>query len=140
MDERFDLELLAALADAHPEWSVVVIGPVVKISEDDLPRRANIHYLGGRDYKDLPAYMSGWDVALMPFAINEATRFISPTKTLEYMAAGKPARVERHPPRPGDQLATVADVGKLLRHLGWKPTTGLDDGLAQQVEWQKGLL
>ncbi|WP_375428076.1 UDP-galactopyranose mutase [uncultured Sphingomonas sp.] len=90
VDERFDLDLLAAIADAHPEWSLVVIGPVVKIAESDLPRRANIHYLGGRDYADLPAYMRGWDVALMPFAINDATRFISPTKTPEYLAAGCP--------------------------------------------------
>ncbi|WP_375402695.1 UDP-galactopyranose mutase [uncultured Sphingomonas sp.] len=90
VDERFDLDALAAVADAHPEWSLVVIGPVIKIAESELPRRANIHYLGGRDYADLPAYMSGWDVALMPFAINDATRFISPTKTPEYLAAGRP--------------------------------------------------
>lgn len=90
IDERMDLELLATLADAHPEWSLVIIGPVVKIDEADLPRRANIHYLGGRPYPALPDYMAGWDVALMPFAINEATRFISPTKTPEYLAAGCP--------------------------------------------------
>ncbi|WP_244489631.1 UDP-galactopyranose mutase [Sphingomonas yabuuchiae] len=90
VDERMDLELLATLADAHPEWSLVIIGPVVKIDEADLPRRANIHYLGGRPYPALPDYMAGWDVALMPFAINEATRFISPTKTPEYLAAGCP--------------------------------------------------
>lgn len=90
VDERMDLELLATLADAHPEWSLVIIGPVVKIDEADLPRRANIHYLGGRPYPALPDYMAGWDVALMPFAINEAARFISPTKTPEYLAAGCP--------------------------------------------------
>lgn len=90
VDERMDLALLAATADAHPEWSLVVIGPVVKIDEADLPRRANIHYLGGKPYAALPEYMAGWDVALMPFAINEATRYISPTKTPEYLAAGCP--------------------------------------------------
>ncbi len=90
IDERMDLALLAAIADARPDWSLVVIGPVVKIAEDDLPRRANIHYLGGKSYAELPDYMAGWDVALMPFAINEATRFISPTKTPEYLAAGLP--------------------------------------------------
>jgi UDP-galactopyranose mutase len=90
VDERMDLDLLAALADAHPEWSLVVIGPVVKIGEHELPRRTNIHYLGGKPYTELPDYMAGWDVALMPFAINEATRFISPTKTPEYLAAGLP--------------------------------------------------
>lgn len=90
VDERMDTGLLAAVADAHPEWSLVVVGPVVKIDAADLPQRANIHYLGARAYAELPAYMAGWDVALMPFAINEATRFISPTKTPEYLAAGCP--------------------------------------------------
>ncbi len=90
IDERLDLGLIAAVAHAHPEWSIVMVGPVVKISEDELPCRANIHYLGGKSYDDLPAYLGGWDVALMPFALNEATRFISPTKTPEYLAAGLP--------------------------------------------------
>src|SRR5207253_7075817 len=70
--------------------SIVIVGPVVKISPDDLPRRANLHYLGGKSYAELPAYLGSWDVALMPFAINEATRFISPTKTPEYLAGGLP--------------------------------------------------
>ncbi|WBH18143.1 UDP-galactopyranose mutase [Sphingomonas radiodurans] len=90
VDERMDIDLLAALADAHDDWSIVVIGPVVKIDPASLPKRRNLHFLGGRDYAELPAYMSGWDVALMPFALNEATRFISPTKTPEYLAAGCP--------------------------------------------------
>ncbi|HEX8300115.1 UDP-galactopyranose mutase [Sphingomonas sp.] len=90
VDERMDLALLAHLADARPSWSIVVVGPVVKIDSADLPRRANLHYLGGKSYDELPAYLRGWDVALMPFAINESTRFISPTKTPEYLAAGRP--------------------------------------------------
>ena len=90
IDERLDLELIAALADARPDWSIVMVGPVVKISHDDLPRRPNIHWLGGRSYDALPAYLRGWDVALMPFALNEATRFISPTKTPEFLSAGRP--------------------------------------------------
>ena len=90
IDERTDIDLLAAIADARPDWHYVMIGPVVKIDEADLPRRENIHYLGGKDYKDLPAYIGGWDVAMMPFAMNESTRFISPTKTPEYLAAGRP--------------------------------------------------
>ena len=90
IDERMDIELIGQIADLRPEWKFVMIGPVVKISEEDLPHRANIHYLGGKNYNDLPAYLSGWDVAIMPFAINEATRFISPTKTPEYLAAGLP--------------------------------------------------
>jgi glycosyltransferase involved in cell wall biosynthesis len=90
IDERLDLELVAALADAHPEWSLVLVGPVVKIDPATLPRRPNIHYLGQRRYEDLPLFLAGWDVCLLPFARNEATRFISPTKTLEYMAAERP--------------------------------------------------
>jgi UDP-galactopyranose mutase len=90
IDERLDLALLDSVAAARPDWSLVMVGPVVKISESDLPRRPNIHYLGSKAYADLPAYLGGWDVALMPFAINAATRFISPTKTPEYLAAGRP--------------------------------------------------
>ena len=90
IDERLDLQLLDAVAAARPDWTLVMLGPVVKIAEASLPRRANIHYLGPKSYDALPAYLKGWDVALMPFAINESTRFISPTKTPEYLAAGKP--------------------------------------------------
>jgi len=90
IDERMDLELLAQVADARPDWQLVMVGPVVKISEEDLPRRPNIHYLGGKSYDQLPLYLAGWDAAMMPFAINEATRFISPTKTPEYIAGGRP--------------------------------------------------
>jgi UDP-galactopyranose mutase len=90
IDERMDLALIAALADARPSWSIVLLGPVVKVDWNDLPQRPNLHYLGSKDYAALPDYLRGWDVAMMPFAINDATRFISPTKTPEYLAAGKP--------------------------------------------------
>ena len=90
IDERFDTELLDQVAQMRPEWSFVMVGPVVKISNEDLPKRPNIHYLGGKRYDQLPAYLSGWDVALMPFAMNESTQFISPTKTPEYLAGGRP--------------------------------------------------
>ena len=91
IDERIDIGLIAALADARPEWQMVMVGPVVKIDPDSLPRRPNIHWLGQRSYEDLPRFARGWDVCLLPFALNESTRFISPTKTLEYMAAERPA-------------------------------------------------
>ncbi len=90
VDERMDLALLAAVADARRDWSFVIVGRVVMISEAELPRQPNLHYLGGKGYAELPDYLRGWDVALMPFAINDATRFISPTKTPEYLAAGCP--------------------------------------------------
>jgi UDP-galactopyranose mutase len=90
LDERLDIPLLEGLADARPDWQLVMLGPVVKIDPADLPRRSNIHYLGPKGYMDLPRYIAGWDVALVLFARNDATRFISPTKTPEYLAAGKP--------------------------------------------------
>ncbi len=89
IDERMDLYLIDEVARAHPEWQLVLLGPVVKIDPAFLPKRPNIHYLGQKSYRELPAYLANWDVATLPFARNEATRFISPTKTLEYMAAEK---------------------------------------------------
>lgn len=90
IDERMDIKLLEAVASRLTEWNFVILGPVVKISHEDLPKLPNIHYLGGKNYKELPLYLQGWDVALLPFALNESTRFISPTKTPEYLAADKP--------------------------------------------------
>ncbi len=90
IDERFDRELLDQIASQRPDWHFVMIGPVVKIAPEMLPKHANIHYLGGKKYDELPAYLAGWDIALLLFARNESTRFISPTKTPEYLAAGKP--------------------------------------------------
>lgn len=90
IDERFDIELVEKLATLRPGWQIVLIGPVVKIDPATLPQLPNIHYLGGKGYDELPAYLAGWDVALMPFAMNESTRFISPTKTPEYLAGGCP--------------------------------------------------
>ncbi len=90
IDERFDAGLVAALADARPEWQIVLVGPVAKIEPDSLPRRPNIHYMGQQPYSSLPSFLASWEVCLMPFAMNASTRFISPTKSLEYMAAELP--------------------------------------------------
>ena len=90
IDERMDLELLDGMARLRPDMQFIMVGPVVKIDPATLPRRLNIHYLGGKSYKELPAYLAGWDAAMLTFAHNESTRFISPTKTPEYLAAGKP--------------------------------------------------
>jgi UDP-galactopyranose mutase len=90
VDERFDVNLLAEVALLRPEVHFVILGPVVKIDPATLPQRQNIHYLGGKSYDELPAYLAGWDIALLPFARNDATQYISPTKTPEYLAAGKP--------------------------------------------------
>ena len=89
IDERVDLELLEGVARRRPDIQFVMLGPVVKIAPNTLPKLSNIQYLGSKKYDDLPAYMAGWDVAMMPFALNDATRFISPTKTPEYLAAGR---------------------------------------------------
>jgi UDP-galactopyranose mutase len=90
IDERIDLELLRESAEARPDWQFVMVGPCAKIDPSILPQRANIHYLGQQPYEALPAFLAGWDLCMQPFALNESTRFISPTKTLEYMAAGRP--------------------------------------------------
>ncbi len=89
IDERFDTVLVKELAESKPDWQLVLIGPVVKIDPADLPQLPNIHYLGIKDYKQLPGYIAGWDICFMPFAINASTEFISPTKTPEFLAAGK---------------------------------------------------
>jgi Protoporphyrinogen oxidase len=90
IDERLDTELIGRVADAHPQWHIILVGPIVKIDPSALPRRHNIHYLGQQSYKVLPHFLAGWNVCLLPFALNESTRFISPTKTLEYMTAELP--------------------------------------------------
>lgn len=90
IDERFDIELLRDVSEQRPDWHFVIIGPIVKIDVNDLPRAENIHYLGPKKYSELPNYISHWDIAMVMFAINESTEFISPTKTPEYLAAGLP--------------------------------------------------
>jgi glycosyltransferase involved in cell wall biosynthesis len=90
VDERFDIEMIDSVAKERPDWHFVILGPVVKIDPASLPHYPNVHYLGGKKYEELPSYIAGWDLALIPFAMNESTKFISPTKTPEYLAAGKP--------------------------------------------------
>jgi Glycosyl transferases group 1 len=116
IDERFDIELVREMADLKPDWQFIFIGPVVKIDESSLPKNRNIHYLGMKEYKELPAYISGWDLCIMPFAINASTEFISPTKTPEFLAAGK--RVISTPvhdvvyPYGADGLVGIADTAE----------------------------
>lgn len=113
IDERLDLAIVDRLAEAHPDWQIVLVGPVVKIDPASLPRRPNLHYLGQRSYEELPRYLAGWDVCLLPFARNDATRFISPTKTLEYMAAELPI--------VSTSIRDVADVYGDIVYLGDTP-------------------
>lgn len=117
IDERVDLDLIAALASARPEWQICILGPVVKIDPARLPRRRNIHYLGQREYGELPRFLAGWDVCLLPFALNAATRFISPTKTLEYMAAELPivsTRIADVAALYGEGVAIADDVAGFI--------------------------
>lgn len=111
VDERLDYELLAQLADAQPDWSIVMVGPVTKLDPRNLPRRANLHWLGQRAYADLPALAKGFDLCLMPFALNEATEYINPTKALEYMATGRPIISTAVP----DVLSNFSAVVKIAR-------------------------
>lgn len=107
VDERMDLELLSKVAAERPDWQIILLGPVVKIDEASLPKAANIHYLGMKQYSELPAYLSGWEIGMLPFALNESTRFISPTKTPEYLTAG--LRVVSTPIR--DVVTPYGDLG-----------------------------
>ncbi len=147
VDERLDIELLRQLATNHSEWQFVIIGPVVKIDPASLPHNANIHYLGGKDYQELPAYLRGWDVATLLFARNESTEFISPTKTPEYLAAGRPvvSTSIRDVVRPyGDMnLVQIADdpqefgqaIGRALeqgKDASWRTRT---DSYLATISW-----
>ncbi len=122
IDERFDIELVRQVAELKPDWQFIFIGPVVKIDPASLPYHKNIHYLGMKEYKELPAYISGWDLCIMPFAINESTEFISPTKTPEFLAAGK--RVISTPihdvvhPYGVDGLVGIADSAESFVEIG----------------------
>ena len=107
IDERTDLDLLADIADLRPHWSYILVGPTVKIDPASVPQRPNLHYLGPRPYPDLPSFIAGWDVTMMPFLRNESTRYISPTKTLEYLAAGRPV-----------VSTSIADVVEPYERLG----------------------
>jgi glycosyltransferase involved in cell wall biosynthesis len=106
IDERLDLELIAEVADELPDWDVHIVGPIAKIEREELPGRPNLSFPGPVDYRHLPKALAGFDVALMPFALNDATRSISPTKTLEYMAAGLPIVSTKVP----DVVADFSDV------------------------------
>ena len=150
IDERMDIELLDGIAEARPDWHLVMIGPVVKIDPASLPRRENIHYLGGKDYKELPSYLAGWDLAMLPFARNESTRFISPTKTPEYLAAGTPvvSTSIRDVVRPYGQegLVRIADTVEEFvtaaeaamkedcEASGW---LALVDAFLEQISWDR---
>ncbi|MDB5351502.1 MAG: UDP-galactopyranose mutase [Planctomycetota bacterium] len=117
VDERLDYDLISALADANPGGSIVLVGPMIKVEPASLPRRPNLHYLGQKTYAELPAYLKSFDVCLMPWALNEATKTISPTKTLEYMAGGKPivSTAVRDVVRDhGDLVFVAADPGEFV--------------------------
>jgi hypothetical protein len=149
IDERLDIALLDQLSALKPEWQFVLVGPTVKIDPATLPRRANVHYLGAKQYTELPAYLSGWDIAMMPFALNDSTKFISPTKTPEYLAGGKPVIspsiadvVSPYGEMGLVQIADTADefievADQILRHglvAGWLKR--VDDFLADR-SWEK---
>jgi len=146
IDERMDLALLDGIALARPDWHLVLLGPTVKVDPATLPSRPNIHYLGQKSYGELPVYLAGWDVALLPFARNEATRYISPTKTPEYLAAGRPvvSTSIRDVVRPYGQLALVriADrvedfVAAIAAALAEPPTRRLEavDTFLRNMSW-----
>jgi UDP-galactopyranose mutase len=123
VDERFDIPMVTAIASTHPEWHFVILGPVVKIDPETLPRLNNVHFPGQKDYKELPAYLAGWDVAMMPFLLNESTEFISPTKTPEYLAGGKPV-----------VSTAIKDVIKPYGEMGLVEIAGTPTEFADAIE------
>jgi len=133
VDERFDVDLLGAVAQRRPDWSFVILGPTVKIDPARLPRQANIHYLGMKSYAQLPKYLANWDVAMLPFARNESTKYISPTKTPEYLAAGRPvvstSITDVVRPYGNDKLVHIADDAD-----GW--VEAIERALAQRDDAQ----
>jgi UDP-galactopyranose mutase len=149
IDERFDRELLDQVASGRPDWQFVIIGPVVKIDPETLPKHPNIHYLDAKKYDELPAYLAGWDIALLLFARNDSTRFISPTKTPEYLAAGKPviSTSIRDVVRPyGEQkLVEIADTPDEFIYAAEKILSTSDhsewltrvDAFLANVSWDK---
>ena len=149
IDERFDIELLDQVAVKRPDWQFIMIGPVVKIDPETLPKHPNIHYLGAKKYNELPEYLAGWDIALLLFARNESTRFISPTKTPEYLAAGKPviSTSIRDVVRPYGELKLVeiADRPDEFIHAAEKIMSRSDhsewlsrvDAFLKNISWDK---
>ncbi len=138
LDERLDRNLLARVADLRPDTHFVLVGPLAKLDLEELPQRPNLHYLGAKDYSELPAYVANWDVALMPFAINEATRFISPTKTPEYLAAGRPVVstpivdvVRQYGAMPAVQIAGTAEAFAEATDAALALARGPQDWLAE---------
>ena len=123
IDERFDISLIDELSTVRPQWHFIFIGPVIKIDPQSLPKKENIHYLGAKTYDELPNYLSGWDVAILPFELNDATRFISPTKTPEYLAAGKPVI-----------SASITDVVYPYKKLGLVHTADTSTEFIQAAE------
>ncbi len=147
VDERFNIELLRSVAEQKPQWHFVIIGPTAKIDPATLPKGNNLHFLGMKDYDELPSYLSGWDVAMMPFALNEATKFISPTKTPEFLAASKPVVSTSihdvvHPyadkklvsiaDTPGEFMAAIEQYLSTERSKSWSKEV---DALLQTMSW-----
>lgn len=149
IDERFDIELVREVAEKKPDWHFVIIGPVVKIDPEILPSLENIHYVGGKSYDELPKYLAGWDVAIIPFLRNDSTKYISPTKTPEYLAGGKPvistSIVDVVTPYGVNDLVHIADTAdefiaaaeiELNRHDRDKWLEKIDKFLSQN-SWDK---
>ena len=133
VDERFDIDLLDAIASRRPDWTFIILGPTAKIDPARLPRHANIRYLGLKTYAQLPGYLANWEVAMLPFARNESTRYISPTKTPEYLAAGRPvvstSITDVVRPYGNDKLVHIADDAD-----GWEDA--IEAALAQRDDAQ----
>ena len=141
VDERVDYDLLREAAARRPDLSFVIVGPAVKVDPKDFPQAPNLHWLGGRDYKDLPAYCRGYDVCMMCFALNEATEFINPTKALEYLATGRPVistAVKDVVRQYGDTVVIAHDVDEFLTAIDGALAGGQAEMVARGLEKARG--
>lgn len=132
IDERMDYELIARLAEAKPHWSIVLIGPTTKVDPKHLPRRQNLHWLGQRPYAELPAFCKAFDLCLMPFALNEATEFINPTKALEYMATGRQI-ISTAVPDVVDDFGSVVSIARTAEEFVLLCEKALDQPDAEAI-------
>jgi len=136
LDTRLNASLLAALAAARPSWNFILMGPVVDRDPHLLPKQPNIHYLGAKPYEELPRYLAGWDVAMLPFALNEATRRSSPSQPLEYLAATIPTISTPIP----DVIRRFGDAGPVViaewpAEWAWAIEDLLNGSPARSAEW-----
>jgi glycosyltransferase involved in cell wall biosynthesis len=133
----FDYELLKAVADARPNWNFVLIGVRFdgSLSATDMLERKNIHYLGPKPYPTLPRYLQRFDVAMIPFLINEITLATSPLKLYEYFAGGRATVTTPMPEcRAYEEVLIAKDAREFVSQLDLALERSRDPAFRAQVQ------